>query len=142
MLDVDEICRLVILFRDAIERTDRSKILGFEDFPRGSCADASIILGTFLQSKGHSGFTVIRGERGRWDNDTAFTHAWLSHAGGLIVDITADQFAENDGIIITEHSTWHDEFRIVDEGAAHYDGYRPNDGLRAAYHATVASTLE
>ena len=57
----------------------------FNDFPNGSCMDASIILGIILEERGLGEFvyTSAKNERG--------THSWLENEK-LLIDITADQF--------------------------------------------------
>jgi hypothetical protein len=115
-------------FRAAIERCDRRALpIGFECFPRGSCGDTTLLLGTYLTEQGLGAFEYVYAQRGRRDADqpTWQSHAWLRQ-GPLIVDITADQFPEvAEPVIVTSSSSWHEtfqqevrhsaDFRIFDE---------------------------
>jgi len=74
------------VFRHAIEACDRSALpITFENFPAGSCGDAALILGKYLEERGFGLFDYVLGERG------GRSHAWLQR-GHLVVDITGDQF--------------------------------------------------
>jgi hypothetical protein len=108
-------------FRDAILRANRSKLLPtLRDFPSGACGDASLLLAQFLHESGFGTALYVRGLRDR------YSHAWLELAG-VIVDITADQFAADpeavlvlgeppltaSGVIVTTDHTWHSQFEDV-----------------------------
>ena len=81
-------------------------------FPRGACGDASLLLGAYLADNGYPGFLYVCGERGKKEDGSWTSHAWLSK-GGLIVDITADQFRECfDSIVVGEASRFHKSFDI------------------------------
>src|SRR5271163_4521740 len=101
-------------FRLAIERCDRRRLSDtFQDFPKGSCGDAALLLRAFLQDQGLGTFQYALGWRD--GNDGRHSHAWLA-AGGLVVDITADQFQEIDEkVIVTENSGWHAAIQIDED---------------------------
>lgn len=101
----DEIFKHAQIFRDALENC-KSKLthISFENFPRGSCGDTSVLLGTYLSEKGLGDFNYISGGKkiGKWSS-----HAWLEQ-NGLIIDITADQFEDQDlKVIVVRNSNWH-----------------------------------
>ena len=143
MTSDSDILILAKRFRRAIETTPKSTLpLGFAEFPSGSCADASIILGAYLHDQGHGSFALFRGSRGRMDDDTYGTHAWLIQ-DDLIVDITADQFDDVDpAVIVSRDSKWHNQFRTEGRNVAHFNTYddRTRGGLSGAYR-TVLDTL-
>ena len=94
------------------------------DFPRGSCGDAALLLGTLLSDCGLGEFMHVGGERGDKSDQTWCTHGWIKQ-DSLIVDITADQFAEIDTpIIVSRNSPWHATFlptTITRPSKAHID---------------------
>jgi hypothetical protein len=92
--------------RDAIIQSPRDDIDAFRDFPRGSCGDASILLGEYLHQTGHGDREYVTGER----ISDFYPHAWVER-DGLIIDITADQFDGIDQpVIITDDPSWHRQF--------------------------------
>jgi hypothetical protein len=77
-------------FRRAIERAKKSQphiYITLSNFPHGACGDASLLLAKFLVNNGQAGFDYVLGRR------QERSHAWLRRSR-LIVDITADQFAD------------------------------------------------
>jgi hypothetical protein len=65
---------------------------GLEDFPHGSCGDASLLLHTLFKDAGISDSKVVSAERGSPDGQKDWTsHAWVK-CGTLVIDITADHF--------------------------------------------------
>jgi hypothetical protein len=98
---------------------------GLAGFPVGSCGDACLLLGALFADAGIEGFLYVCGERGTQIDRTWTSHAWLQR-GDLIVDITADQFADAPrGIIVEEHSAWHAQFECeepVDSDFRHWTG--------------------
>lgn len=110
-------------FREAILKCDSTELpLSLAYFPTDSCAEASILLGTYFKENGINGFLLIKGRRG--EGDSLETHYWLEK-DDMLVDITADQFKEvKKQIVITEadsefyvsfvKSTQHEaDYRIV-----------------------------
>ena len=97
--------------RSAIEKIPHEKLpLTMSSFPVGSCGDVSLLLGAYFSDCGIDGFQYVSGCRGRRNDNTWESHAWLARES-LIVDITADQF--DDGpreIIVSEKSAWHRAF--------------------------------
>ncbi|MBN1800432.1 MAG: hypothetical protein JW891_02945 [Candidatus Lokiarchaeota archaeon] len=98
-------------FRKAILECDSSELpLSLANFPSESCADASTLLGSYLNDNNILQFDLIKGIRG--EGSSFETHYWLEK-DNLILDITADQFDEMDEeIILTEvDSNWHKSFK-------------------------------
>jgi hypothetical protein len=93
-------------FRRAIEECDKTCLpASFHSFPNGSCDDASLILAHYLKEKGFGEFEYVLGYR------MGKSHAWLKQ-NEIIIDITADQFMDNnEKVIVTINSNWHDEFK-------------------------------
>lgn len=115
MIDVvREVARAV---RCAIERAPRDKLpITFASFPRGSCGDTALVLGTYLAADcGIPGFQYVCGDRGSKLDDTWSSHAWLE-CNGLVVDVTADQFSDApDAVIVEDPSHWHLSFRNINK---------------------------
>lgn len=83
--------------RDFLEDPHIKKMyVGFNDFPAGSCADASELLGYLMKMQGFGEYLMVYGE-----NSEGVTHAWLESESELI-DITSDQFASSNGEIIVK----------------------------------------
>jgi hypothetical protein len=120
-------------FRAAIERAERARLpISFERFPRGSCGDAALLLGTYLLEVKTLEFQYMLGERHYDDSGFPHSHAWLQR-GSLIIDITADQFPDKRArVIVSRKSSWHETFRAHSEHVADFRIFDP---------ATVA-TLE
>lgn len=112
-VDIAAIEALAHRMRNAIEAIPRLELpRPMQKFPRGSCGDASHLLGALLADCGHRGFVYISGERGSIADRTLTSHAWLSR-GGLVVDITADQFPDApSAVIVAERSAWHQQFEV------------------------------
>jgi hypothetical protein len=93
-------------FRRTIENCDKNLLpASFHSFPTGSCGDASIILAHYLKEKGFGEFDYILGGR------MGKSHNWLAQ-GEIIIDITADQFVDNnESVIVTINSEWHKDFK-------------------------------
>jgi hypothetical protein len=123
-------------FRRALERCPRAYLpISFRDFPQGSCGDATLLIAKFLQEKGHTGFVYVLGMR------NAGSHAWLSR-DRLVVDITADQFEDQDQpVIVVVDSQWHSAFDI-DEDKQYPVDFEKYDSatavmMRKAYQAVL-----
>lgn len=93
-------------FRHAILTSDPSTIplATLREFPHGACGDASLLLAKYLQVNGWGQSLYVLGERrGRH-------HAWLQ-LQDFTVDITADQFSDQDAaVIVATESPWHSSF--------------------------------
>lgn len=121
-------------FRAALEQGGL-RLPSLADFPKGSCGDASELLGQYLSDS----------ELGTWDYrsgmqlDPALSHAWVER-DGLIVDIMADQFPDvSEPVLLTTDGTWHyTRFPpIPGHDAANLDWFKSNDNRTAAvldYH--------
>jgi hypothetical protein len=109
---VREIRSAVERFRKAIEQSDLSGdeyYLG--TFPRVCCKPASLLLGKYLADKLDCRPVEFVSAQG-WDQNGKLSrsHFWLEH-GGLIIDITADQYPEiEQPVIVTTDHTWHNQF--------------------------------
>ena len=133
-------------FRAVIEQLDKCLLpLSFEAFPRGSCGDAALLLGTYLSELGFGEFTYVCGQcRDSKGPDKLASHAWLVSADGTIVDITADQFPDvTEPVIVSKSSEWHARWETTSNSRADYRGY---DGpsmhsLDAAYRL-IKSALD
>ena len=91
-------------FRSMLERTGAACFQHFDEFPRGCCGDTCYLLATHLEATGFGRFIYRVGWR------DGCSHAWLEQ-DGIIVDITADQFADGPGpVIVTNDSDWHRQF--------------------------------
>ena len=130
-LDLDRIKHLACQFRDAIEACDQAHLPStFQDFPAGACGDATLLLGKYLEQNGFGNFDYVFGTQ------AGKTHAWLQKAD-LFVDITADQFADNDHRVIVEYaSAWHGLFQEELSYVADFENY--GDGMRDEYRAAYA----
>lgn len=95
-------------FRSALERAKALEphiYLTLREFPHGACGDASLLLAKFLENNGQIGFDYVLGQR------QERSHAWLRRSR-LIVDITADQFADfSEPVFVARSSSWHRGFR-------------------------------
>lgn len=146
MTDIDtQLIELnVCKFRRALENCPKNLLpISFERFPIGSCGDATLLLGKYLQKKGFGDFDYILGESGTHSDDTWHSHAWLQK-GELIIDITADQFADfEQPVIVTINSPWHKKYRIKDVHPADYEIYDDytKATLAVAFHS-VCKFLE
>ena len=107
------IYELALGFRTALETCPRTLLpTTFAEFPRGSCGDTSLLLGTFLKDNDCGYFMYVSAVRGAHKDNSWETHGWLVQ-GDLVVDITADQFCEvRDSVIVTRDSEWHRQFFI------------------------------
>lgn len=105
-------------FRAAIEACDLKRLpIAFHEFPRGSCGDATLLLAKYLKDNGQVGFVYVCGIR------DGHSHAWLEREG-LIVDITGDQFPDNnDPVCVSRRSAWHAGFEIDLERQSDIDLY-------------------
>jgi hypothetical protein len=122
---------LAQLFRNAIEACDPAQLpLAFQDFPTGACGDSTLLLGKFLEQNGFGDFDYVFGEQ------AGKSHAWLQKAS-LVVDITADQFHDNEHAVIVEHdSAWHGLFQIDLKYIADFENY--DDVLRNEFRSTYS----
>jgi hypothetical protein len=138
---IKQIRNLATKFRIGVEKCDRRSLpITFEEFPRGACGDAALLLGKYLNNEGFGSFQYVCGiRRLRHANQE---HAWLRQ-GAVIVDITADQFAEiHESVIITTNHTWYNAFNIRNEHEADYELYddRTRSMFADAYRRIVANT--
>jgi hypothetical protein len=110
-------------WRHAIEGSDLADHPIFQRFPHGSCGDSSRTLAKFLESHGVTGVEYVLG--GSVSHPQGLpTHAWLE-IGGIIVDITADQFEWYPGpaVIVGRDRTWHSQFAERDRDTNTLEDY-------------------
>lgn len=141
-MDEALIRELATNFRRALEGIDRQTLpIQFRDFPRGSCGDTSLLLGTYLQERGLGEFTYIVGWRGEWPQRVS--HGWIER-GGLIVDVTADQFGDGQAVIVTSHSDFHLSFESAPSHVANFrhSSYLAATELAGLYHQIEARLEE
>jgi hypothetical protein len=141
LMDPNRLRELAAAFRAAIERFDRRSLpIGFDEFPRGSCGETTLLLGAYLKDQGMGSFDYVKGERGEYGVDW-HTHAWLEK-DAVIVDINADQFApevtEPVIVIKASQSAWHQSFERESREDADFrtDGGRERAGHRLSPHYT------
>jgi hypothetical protein len=92
--------------RAAVERCfGRCRAISLKEFPRGSCGDVSDILGMFLRETLEVECEYVSG----WADGQS--HAWLE-LGEITIDITADQFAGNEAVIVSCESVFHRKFNV------------------------------
>ena len=132
-LDLEVLKRLSSRFRAAIKKCEpKSLPVSLQCFPRGACGDAALLLAKYLEEHGYGLFDYVLGEReGR-------SHAWLQ-SGSLIVDITADQFEDQDvPVIVTRDNSWHSTFHGEIEHVADFCIYDDHAAclLKGAYEKT------
>jgi hypothetical protein len=90
-------------FRAALEQ-EELRLYSLQNFPKGSCGDASEMLGQYLSDCGLGTWIFRMG----FEPSSLDSHAWVER-GALIVDITADQFTDvSERVIVTTDRTWHD----------------------------------
>jgi hypothetical protein len=123
-MDITKISKLAQRLRSAIQSIpSHERPIGLRSFPRGACGDASLLLGAYLADHGFDGFEYVSANRGTYSEDNWTSHAWLAK-GDLIIDLTADQFADSpSGVIILKNSVWHQSFEIDHRNAADFRDY-------------------
>ncbi|MCM0081227.1 hypothetical protein L4X63_06465 [Geomonas sp. Red32] len=134
---VDALFRHVLVFRGALASAAAKGVSlpTLDDFPRGACADASLLLAKHLQEKGWGNAFLVVGER------RGERHAWLQ-LGDVTIDITADQFEDQPcGVIVSAESRWHSAFEAHASGVADFCLYEPASAtaLANAYEAIANS---
>lgn len=109
-LERDRIHEIACRVRRALEALVPNLPFPMAHFPRGACGDTCLLLGAFLADIGETDFVYISATRGVHDEGTWTSHAWLEREG-LVIDITADQFADApEAVIVTRVSCWHQLF--------------------------------
>src|SRR3990167_10362873 len=92
---MEQIYRLAKEFRAALESTPRINLrttLGCSNFPHACCDDASLLLAAYLSDNGFPDSIRVNGVNGGISEELN-SHIWLLWSD-LIIDITADQFAD------------------------------------------------
>jgi hypothetical protein len=121
-----DVVDLATRVRRAFER-DGFLLESFAEFPKGSCGDASEMLGQVLRDAG-LGLWYFHNT---WFQDQS--HGWIEQ-DGLIVDITADQFdTVDETVIVTRDRSWHGPRQPDRQLAGMYWWY--DHDLRIAAHS-------
>jgi len=112
----DNLAKVTVLarrLRQAIEAVPRDALpFGMREFPAGSCGDAAQLLAAYLSDSGFPGFEYVLGSRGSKEDGMWTSHAWIEREG-MVVDITADQFADAPpGATASYDSPWHRGFDV------------------------------
>jgi hypothetical protein len=108
---------LATAMRTAIEKARASFPSGASTlryFPHRCCHSATRLLVLYFHENGLSGFTEVTADlyKSGLSNDEEERHVWLEK-GGVVVDITADQFdTANEKVIVTRASDWHSSMII------------------------------
>lgn len=117
----DNLTKAVAKFRAAIEKSDPATLptIGLQNFPYGACGDAALLLAKYLQENEYGEFDYMLGDR------EGYSHAWLQRES-LIIDITADQFDDQETtVIVTEDHSWHSLFNGEPQNIANFSIYEP-----------------
>lgn len=123
--ELESISVLAHRLRRAIESVPPDELpLGMRTFPSGACGDAALLLGAYFADSDEHGFSYVVGSRGNMDDGTWTSHAWIER-GGVVVDITADQFADAPAVVIVSaNSAWHRGFASELHGPADFRKWR------------------
>ena len=98
-LQYKKIVDFVNACRSLLEQPDvKEMYIGFNDFPHGSCNDASVLVALMLTENGLKEFDCVIGE-----NTAGRTHSWLQ-SDYLLIDITADQFTDTNTVLFLKGS--------------------------------------
>ena len=94
---INELKEIAMRYRKAIEKAIQTKeIIDYNlvNFPKGCCSFVSDYLQRYLYEQGIESL-YVSGEYGSgWEGES---HAWLVAYGNIIVDITGDQYQDNEG---------------------------------------------
>jgi hypothetical protein len=143
---------LATQFRDAIESAkkagERKEDFFFHIFPRGCCGDASDLLAYFFASKGiYSKY--ICGTWWNYDTADSQSHAWLLVDDKVVVDITGDQFQDeeiflnyNKRVYIGHGDAFHDLFEVDPHDIRDYKGYSILDHRQYAIYCSIIKYIE
>ena len=128
--------RLAAEFRNAIIKSQSTTLpYSLQNFPRGACGDASLLLGKFYQEMEVGVPQYICGI-----NEDGHSHAWLQF-DNIIIDITIDQFNDvNEQVVVTTNNSWHSKFiPDIEKHPADFDEYDTSTrvSLRRAYNEIV-----
>jgi hypothetical protein len=141
-MDATAVRDVALTVRAAIESLPASTLpITFSQFPRGSCSDTCLVLGTYLEDTCHLGaFECVSGERGSPADNTWTSHAWLQQ-GDWLVDITADQFSDApDRVVVTRSLGWHATFVVTRRNPSNLKAWSGHSthALRALYSRVKA----
>ncbi len=115
-MEQKEIVGLASKFRTALEKLAVEPEAFWKTitnrFPNGCCDDASMLFAAYLADHGYPGAMWVHGENGGRTCELK-SHVWLE-LGGLIIDLTADQFGGYDlpAVLVTPFSSFHQGFEV------------------------------
>ena len=119
-MDIENIRKAATDFRNATEICAPSLDITFKSFPRGSCGEAVLLLGTYLIEQGLGEFQYMLGKYGICKDSDWSYHAWLQ-SDSLVVDITAYQYPEiTEKVIVQDVSKWHTKLNGTAQQVADY----------------------
>lgn len=126
--NLNSLFRLASAFRSGIVKCkSKSLSITLQDFPRGACGDAALLLAKYLENNGCGKFQYMLGQK------NGYSHAWLQQ-DDIIVDITADQFHDQDSpVIVTRDDSWHSEFDGKIENVADFELYDQSTATMLKY---------
>lgn len=116
--NIGELFKLASVFRRAIMKCEpKSLSVTLQDFPLGAYGDTTSLLAKYLENNKCGYFQYVLGNR------NSYSHAWLQQ-GNIIVDITADQFYnQNIPVIVTRDHYWHSFFYGAIKHIADFEMY-------------------
>jgi len=120
---INELKEIAMRYRKAIEKAIQTKeIIDYNlvNFPKGCCSFVSDYLQRYLYEQGIESL-YVSGEYGYgWGG---YSHAWLVAYEDIIVDITGDQYQDNEGelfydipVYVGEEDGFHKLFKYNDNG--------------------------
>jgi hypothetical protein len=131
---IDSVRDAALRFRAALEQGNL-RLHSLRNFPRGSCGDASELLGQYLRDSGLGTWNYRFG----FEPESMNSHEWVEQ-GQVLADITADQFTDvSDRVIVTTDRSWHDTRFPSSSGtkAASLDWFYENRADAAADYETL-----
>lgn len=144
---LDKLRNESLIFREAIENCSSELGITFKYFPKGSCGDTSILLGTYLMDKQYGQFYYMNSEIGEISSTglpVFKSHAWLQNEGNIIVDITADQFPDiAEKVIVSYGSDWHLRWKGEKQNIANINVYdeRTKMNMQKMYNRVLMEIL-
>ena len=130
------------MFISAIKAANRDNRLSFmktlNKFPKGSCGDASLLLGKYLIENGFEP-KYKNGKNGKYEGNDVKSHAWLE-LNDIIIDITARQFDQNNNLencyYIGKINDFYKSFKNPEENYIDFSRYDRTtcDNLNNAYN--------
>lgn len=125
-------------FRDAFQQTDFSDVdLNRREFPKNCCHHAVKLLGLHFFENDYGIWQRASGEREKSPGG----HLWLVR-DSIVVDITADQFADGPGReIVSTNSLWHQQWtwKLLPQAENYYAEVRSSHIYGPLYQRIVSN---